>query len=186
MTASDAKLILVGPGGSSKDYARKLILESFDFSPSISYTTRPIRDNEKDGVDYCFLTEDKFKEHITEDFFYEWNFFANKWYYGTPKKSFDSHNLFIMTPSGIKELSIKDRNSSIIVYINPSESIRYKRLSERKDIDNVERRMETDRIDFINFGDFDVEINSSNFTLDILQDKVSAAWSSRLLLQNCK
>ena len=42
------KVILVGKGGSGKDYLRK-IMENFGFLYCKSYTTRPIREEEENG-----------------------------------------------------------------------------------------------------------------------------------------
>ena len=53
---------------------------------SISHTTRKPRPNEIDGVDYHFVSKDKFKKLIKKDNFYEHaQIFDN--YYGTSKES---------------------------------------------------------------------------------------------------
>ena len=68
-----------------------------------------------------------------------------------------------MTPSGISNIKKEDRESSFIIYLNPAEEIRRKRLSERRDADSLERRLEADRKDFENFEDFDMVITNENF-----------------------
>jgi len=60
-----------------------------DLVYSISATTRPPRDHEKDGVHYFFLSEDEFKRKIDEDEFAEWEVVHGN-YYGTPKSFIDS------------------------------------------------------------------------------------------------
>ena len=60
-----------------------------------------------------------------------------------------------MTPSGISQLSKEDREESIIVYVNVSESIRRERMGKRRDADDVVRRIKADEIDFENFNDYD-------------------------------
>jgi len=42
------------------------------FAFSVSYTTRAVRGNEKNGVDYNFVTKEEFKQMIEEDRFIEW------------------------------------------------------------------------------------------------------------------
>lgn len=60
-----------------------------DLVYSISATTRPPRNHEKDGVHYFFLSEDEFKRKIDEDEFAEWEVVHGN-YYGTPKSFIDS------------------------------------------------------------------------------------------------
>ena len=150
------KVIIVGKGGSGKDYLRK-ILEEVGYTYCKSYTTRPIRGGEENGKDYIFIEE---KDIPKEEDLYESVYF-NGWFYGTPKKEFEKSNLFIMTPKGISSLKEEDRKKSIIIYVNADEDTRRLRMSERKDADDVERRIEADEEDFKDFDDFDVTINNS-------------------------
>ena len=56
-----------------------------NFKISVSHTTRTPRSNEVDGVDYHFVSKEKFKELIDKGKFYEYaKIFEN--YYGTLKK----------------------------------------------------------------------------------------------------
>jgi guanylate kinase len=151
------RIIITGKGGSGKDYLRK-IMEGFGFIYCRSYTTRPIREGEENGKDYFFIED---KDIPKKKDLYESVYF-NNWFYGTPKEEFKNSNLFIMTPKGISSLKKIDRKSSIVIYIDADEESRRSRLSERKDADDVERRIKADEEDFIDFKDFDVTINNSN------------------------
>ena len=95
--------------------------------------------------------------------FYEGVYF-NHWFYGTSFDEFYSSNLFIMTPKGIAKLKPEDRVESIVLYLNIDEETRKKRLEERRDSDDVKRRLEADFHDFSDFTDFDYEIKDPNFT----------------------
>jgi guanylate kinase len=150
------RIIIVGKGGSGKDYLRK-ILEGFGAIYCKSYTTRPIREGEENGKDYVFIEE---KDIPKEEDLYEGVRF-NGWFYGTPLEEFKKSNLFIMTPKGISSLKEEDRKESIIIYINADEETRRARLSQRKDSDDVERRIKADEEDFENFRDYDVIVNNS-------------------------
>ena len=66
-----------------------------------------------------------------------------------------------MTPKGISSIKEEDRKESIIIYINADEETRRARLSQRKDADDVERRIKADEQDFKDFDDFDITINNS-------------------------
>ncbi len=79
-------LVLSGPGGVGKStVATRIREERENFWVSVSATTRPPRHNEKDGIDYYFLTEDEFDRRIEEDDFLEWAQFAGA-RYGTPRE----------------------------------------------------------------------------------------------------
>jgi guanylate kinase len=56
---------------------------------SVSATTRPPRGNERDGVDYFFMSTDAFRRMIDEGRFAEWQMVHGN-YYGTPKDFVDS------------------------------------------------------------------------------------------------
>lgn len=152
------KIIIVGKGGSGKDYLRKM-LQSFygGLKYCKSYTTRPKRKDEVDGFDYYFITENQIPEK--KDLYESVTF--NGWFYGTTKEDFKNSNLLIMTPKGISSLKKKDRKKSVIVYIQADEETRRRRLSTRKDSDDVERRILADKEDFMNFEDFDITIKNS-------------------------
>lgn len=78
-------LILSAPSGAGKTtLCRKLLSEFPNFVLSISCTTRPVRGNEKNGVDYHFLTPDQFQKKMKAGDFAEWAEVHGN-YYGTSK-----------------------------------------------------------------------------------------------------
>lgn len=82
----DGCLVVVsGPSGAGKDTICNKLLERYkEMHLSISMTTRGIRENEKEGVNYYYVTEEVFKENIENDNFLEYACVYDK-YYGTPK-----------------------------------------------------------------------------------------------------
>lgn len=157
----DRRIVLVGKAASGKDYARKLFTDR-NFKHAISYTTRPARVGEIDGVDYYFITEEKFKEMIAKDEFYEYVSF-NNWFYGTSKKQFHTDDIFIMTPYGISKIKPEDRKNTLIMFFDIPYDIRRKRLMERSDADSVDRRLLADDQDFKDFKDYDIRITDPEF-----------------------
>ena len=76
--------IFSAPSGSGKTTIVKETMKRFEcFEFSISATTRPIRGNERDGVDYFFLTESEFKNKINANAFLEWEEVYPGRFYGT-------------------------------------------------------------------------------------------------------
>src|SRR4030043_1325025 len=79
-------IIISGSSGGGKDAALgKMKKEGLPFHYVVTTTTRPRRPREKDGVDYHFLSEDKFCRMIKANQFLEWaKVYGN--YYGVPKR----------------------------------------------------------------------------------------------------
>ena len=79
-------IILSAPSGSGKStLATYLLSEIGSLSFSISSTTREMRKNEKDGINYYFITYEEFKKNIDEGNFIEWEQVYNNDFKGTLK-----------------------------------------------------------------------------------------------------
>ena len=81
------KLILVGKAAAGKDFLKNRLVAK-NFKPGISCTTSLPRHNEKDGVDYHFMTEQEFQSKIDSGEMLEHMIF-NNWYYGLTKEEFE-------------------------------------------------------------------------------------------------
>ena len=82
-------MILSGPSGSGKDTVLDCLTAMDDsFRVSISMTTREIRDNEIDGVNYYFTNREYFEKQISDNQVLEFAEYAGN-YYGTPKAPVD-------------------------------------------------------------------------------------------------
>jgi guanylate kinase len=83
--------VFSAPSGSGKTTIVKAIMAEYkDLVFSISATTRSSRLNEKDGIDYFFLDEKRFKELIEKNEFIEWERFYD-YYYGTLRSFVESN-----------------------------------------------------------------------------------------------
>lgn len=159
MAFKESKIIIVGKGGSGKDFLRKKF-EARGFKYCVSYTSRPKRNNEKDGLDYKFVTEDFFNNNVHR--FYEIADF-NGWKYGRTIEDFEKSSLLIMTPGGIRNIKPEHRKKCLIIFLDVEREILKQRLLERKDADDVERRLLADDLDFLEFSDFDIKITNPDF-----------------------
>jgi len=66
-------LVLSAPSGAGKTtLARRFLAEHPDARFSVSATTRPPRGSERDGVDYHFVTPERFAQLVAEGAFAEW------------------------------------------------------------------------------------------------------------------
>lgn len=160
------RIILVGHAASGKDHLADRFIER-GFRKDVSLTTRPIRANgEVDGLTYHYVSEEQFMRHISDNKFYE-NVLHNNWRYGTLKTSWDTSDVFIMTPSGVASIDPDDRKDCTIVFIEIPEHIRRERMKLRSDADKTERRLEADKKDFKGFIDYDYRIKNPSFGADI-------------------
>ena len=98
-------IVFSAASGAGKTTIVKEILKEFpQIIFSISATTRPKRENERDGIEYFFLTEAEFRKMIENDEFIEWEKFYD-YYYGT-QKSFINGNIDAGKPV-LLELDVK-------------------------------------------------------------------------------
>lgn len=106
-------IVLTGPSGVGKGVLRQCIATALPgLKASVSVTTRPMRPGEADGVDYFFVTSQRFQEMIAQGDLLEWAEFAGH-YYGTPK-------------SGLQHAM--DQGSSILLEIEVQGALQVKQL----------------------------------------------------------
>lgn len=163
------KIIIVAPSGAGKDYLlSSLLKKNLKYVPKI--TTRPKRSDETEGVTYEYTTNNKFEQLIKEHKILCYQKFFIKddiWYYGLTKDNYMTNDLFIMTPFEIEHLSLEQRAMATILYINIPVEIRRKRIAARNDNnDAVDRRIESDNIDFQSFTMYDHMITDPFFDVD--------------------
>ncbi|HHU25373.1 MAG TPA: guanylate kinase [Bacteroidales bacterium] len=83
----NGRLITISaPSGAGKStMIRYLLAQDLNIQFSISATSRPPRGEEKDGVEYYFLTPEEFRERIAADEFLEYEEVYDGRFYGTLK-----------------------------------------------------------------------------------------------------
>ncbi|MCX6149327.1 MAG: guanylate kinase [Ignavibacteriales bacterium] len=125
MNNSGGKIFAVSaPSGAGKSTIVKQILKTYpQIIFSVSATTRKKRNDEVDGREYFFISEDEFKKKIENDEFVEWEKFYD-YYYGTLKsfinKNIQSGKSVIMEVDVNGALSIKKLYpDATLVFIAP-------------------------------------------------------------------
>ena len=155
------RIIICGPAASGKDFL-KTKFGNQGFELDISYTTRPIREGEENGVDYHFIIDTEFFDKYYN--FYEYAQHG-KYYYATGTYEWETFDIFIMETEGISEIIPEDRKNCFIIYLNPPQSIREKRLKEIRgwNDENIAHRAKMDNEKFKDFKDYDMKITDPNF-----------------------
>ena len=153
------RIILVGPSCAGKSFIRQKFAEK-GYTYDVSYTARPPRGSEVDGVDYKFISRVNFQDMVNFDLFYEWIEFGG-YKYGTGLKEWQTSDIFIMESDGIKHLKPQDRKESVIIYVNTSRITCLRRMEERGwDKVKIVERIKTDAEKFKDFLDYDFTISS--------------------------
>jgi guanylate kinase len=139
-------VVLSGPGGVGKSTIAAYIRKHGTFWVSVSSTTRKPRANEKNGVDYFFLSESEFDEEISRDHFLEWAQFAGA-RYGTPREAVEkalasgTNVLLEIEIEGAKQVKAH-APEAILVFLEPPSWEELVSRLERRATDSEQRRAE--------------------------------------------
>ena len=163
-------LILSSPSGAGKTTLTKKIQQKYNnFKISVSHTTRSPRANEIDGVDYFFVSKNKFEELIKKNCFYEYaEIFGN--YYGTSKNNVDkviknNDILFDIDWQGTKQLTKFSNLNLVKIYLTTGDKEELKnRLIKRNQnsLTEVEKRFSSFDEDVKHWNDYDYIIINKN------------------------
>jgi len=139
-------LVLSGPGGVGKSTIAAYIRKHQTFWVSVSSTTRKPRPQEKNGVDYYFLTDSEFDDEIAKNHFLEWAHFAGA-RYGTPREAVErvlssgTNVLLEIEIEGAKQVKAQ-APEAILVFLEPPSWEELVSRLERRATDSEQRRAE--------------------------------------------
>ncbi len=168
-------IVLSGPSGVGKDAIlnRMRILE-MPLHFTVTTTTRPIRANEREGVDYNFISEVSFQSFIKEGEFLEFAEVYGNWY-GVPKSQVRSalsagSDVLIKTDvQGAATIKRLVPQATMIFVVPPSLPELERRLTWRmtESDESLRLRLETARSEMEHASTFDYVV-----TNDTLEDAV--------------
>ena len=173
-------LVIMGKSGVGKDTVCNHLVEDFGMKRIVTYTTRPMREGEVDGVSYHFLTQKEFDKRRNEGFFAEtrdYHAIYGDCSYGTSVESLkvEGEYLAIITPEGYFSYKEQGIDNLVPVYLTLDESLLRARLFNRANkeqdlkkkadlMKEVDRRLEADAKDFEcleNAGIFEVDTDDT-------------------------
>ena len=139
-------IVFSAPSGAGKTTLVRYIIETFnDIQFSISATSRVARGNEKDGVDYYFLSNEEFKARVKNEEFIEYEEVYGGNYYGTLKSELDriwnANKIAIFDIDVVGGANIKNMfpNETLSIFVMPpSIDVLKNRLLERGDVSSEE------------------------------------------------
>lgn len=152
-------IALTGMAGVGKDKMMKEVLKKMPgLHEIVSCTTRPMREGEKEGVNYFYLTKEQFAEKVLNMEMLEATCF-NDWFYGTALQSLDETvvNIGVFNPDGIDALLESPLVNVKVYYVQATDKnrlIRQLNREENPDVDEIVRRFKADKE---NFADIEYE-----------------------------
>lgn len=186
-----AKLfVLMGKSAIGKDTIYKELLnnKSLDLKEIVIYTTRPIRDGEKDGIEYFFVSNDELEELKNQDKIIEirqYNTVGGLWSYFTVNDGqidLDSYNsLIIGTLESYEQIRNYFGDDKVYpIYIEVDDGIRLQRALDRERQQKLPqyaemcRRFLADEEDFKeeNLKRLGISKRYNNLTLDKCIDEI--------------
>ena len=131
-------LVLSAPsGGGKSSIARNLLQGRDDLGYSVSATTRPIREGEREGVDYYYLTREEFVRRRDAGEFLEWATYGGH-LYGTLRSEIERifargrHAVLDIEIEGARQIRANFPNSLHVFVLPPSAEVLVGRLTGRK------------------------------------------------------
>ena len=172
-------IILVGESGSGKSTIEKILDEKYGYNKTVSYTTRPQREGEKDSVDYNFIHADDFAKKFNDGYFVEVGAY-NNWWYGTIEEQYSKNTVCVLTPHGLRQIkkNLKNQDDSDIntFYIKvPRRDRLIKMLQRGDDVDECIRRNQSDVGQFDGIEDevdYVLENNNYRYTPEQMVEQI--------------
>jgi guanylate kinase len=155
--------VVSAPSGAGKTtLVERLVEETPNLQMSRSYTSRPARQGETDGVDYNFVTRERFEAMIASGEFLEWaELFGNL--YGTSaadtERALESGSdvVLVIDVQGARQVRRRGADTTAIFVLPPSFEVLEQRLRGRsKDSeDAIQRRLRVASQEVAAFAEYD-------------------------------
>lgn len=183
------RIFISGPSGVGKSTVIKEILKkNTDLVLSISYTTRPPRIGEKDGIDYFFISKEMFEEMVSSNSFLEWatvhgHLYGTSLKWITSKEKEGLHILFDIDVQGVLQAKQKASPGCFIFIIPPGMEELSKRLRNRgtEALDTVRLRLENAKKELAHWDMYDYLVvnDSIEKTVEDISNIMKAYKSSK-------
>ena len=185
--------IISGPSGSGKDTLLGVLFKKCpELEFSISSITRDMREGEKEGEKYNFISRECFEKMIAEDELLEYNVYVGN-YYGTPKKPVleavnSGKDIFIeVDVNGAAKIREKLPEAVSIFIMPPSFEELKKRLSGRgtESEEVIEKRMNSALSEIKRAEEYDYIVVNDDIDTAV-NDIIAIVNSCKLRIKNQK
>lgn len=131
---------IVGKASTGKDTLTKILSESLEIPIALSFTTRPMRVGEKQGVEYNFISNDYFWDLYQFGLLAEYTSYevanGETWHYGLIREELekDKYILVIVNPDGLRQLKKIYGSKVYSILIDAPADVRIKRYLDRDEV----------------------------------------------------
>jgi guanylate kinase len=131
-------VVFCGPSGAGKTTVLRGVMAQIpELSFYVSATSRALRGNEINGVEYFFLSPEEFKQRVTNGDFLEWEEVYKDTYYGTLKSEIDRIHTEGKVP--VSDIDVKGAmhikemygDNALIVFVKTPIDLLHERLISR-------------------------------------------------------
>ncbi|MBM0636693.1 guanylate kinase [Campylobacter sp. VicNov18] len=137
-------LLVSGPSGSGKSTLLKKLFDEFqdELYFSISSTTRAPREDEKNGVDYYFVSREEFQKDINNDYFLEWakvheNFYGTSFKHTKNALCKGKIVVFDIDVQGFKIVKEKMQDNIVSVFVTTKNKEELKKRLIKRNTDTI-------------------------------------------------
>lgn len=147
-------IVLSGPSGSGKGTITEMLMNKMGYRKFTTCTTRPSRENEKNGFDYYFLSKEEFDNYVKNGVMYNIREYGGN-LYGSFEKNMDNIEsnvpvIFQLIPDRALKMREVNPNTFLILILPPNVEELKNRRKDRSvkrvedDIKNLEDAMNYD------------------------------------------
>jgi guanylate kinase len=164
--------IVSAPSGAGKTtVVERLVEQTPHLRMSRSYTSRPMRDGEADGVDYNFVSRERFEAMVAVGEFLEWaDVFGNL--YGTSAADTErilesgTDLVLVIDVQGARKVRRRGIETTAIFVMPPSFEVLERRLRGRsKDSEEaIQRRLHVARQEVASYAEYDFVVINDEIT----------------------
>ena len=178
--------------GAGKDSVARKLIKDYGFKSGISHATRPMISGEINGVDYFFVTKDKFHDMINNGEFVETRSYITKvehegrqttdmWWYGLSKQQIMDRKkpiVLILDKQGAEDfINYVGEDSVVWVLLECDEGILRQRALNRGDYeDEISRRFKADKRSFKGIENCVHSVINTEMELDRVVESVKGVY----------
>lgn len=176
-------IVIIGPSASGKDTIARIISKDKNYKQILSITSRPIRKNETQNVDYNFVSKEHFIDLINKGSLIEYreyhtllNNVPDIWYYGIEKKQVNDYDKYVAVLDivGFRQFKEFFGNRILSIYLKADDEIRKQRCIKRGDFDEIEwnRRLKDDKekMESVDQSEFNYVVDAGKELYEVIQD----------------